>query len=50
MDFKKLKELAKTAVDKTAEGINKANDIRKKAALETKIVLPERSPLKKSSN
>lgn len=41
MDFKKLKELAKTAVDKTAEGINKANDIRKKAALETKIVLPE---------
>ena len=40
MDFKKLKELAKTAVDKTAEGISKANDIRKKAALETNITLP----------
>ena len=40
MDFKKLKELAKSAVDKTAEGISKANDIRKKAALETKITLP----------
>lgn len=41
MDFKKLKDIAKTAVDKTAEGISKANDIRQKAALETKIVLPE---------
>lgn len=41
MDFNKIKELTKNAVDKTAEGINKANDIRKKAALETKIVLPE---------
>lgn len=41
MDFKKLKNIAKTAVDKTAEGISKANDIRQKAALETKIVLPE---------
>lgn len=40
MDFKKLKDIAKTAVDKTAEGISKANDIRKKAALETKITLP----------
>lgn len=40
MDFKKIKDLAKTAVDKTAEGISKANDMRKKAALETKIVLP----------
>lgn len=37
MDFKKL---AKSAIDKTAEGISKANDIRKKAALETKITLP----------
>ena len=25
MDFKKLKDIAKTAVDKTAEGISKAN-------------------------
>lgn len=41
MDFKKLKELAKTAVDKTAEGLDRANEMRKKAALETKIVLPE---------
>lgn len=40
MDFKKLKELAKTAVDKTTEGLDKANEIRKKASLETKITLP----------
>lgn len=40
MDFKKIGDLAKTAVDKTAEGISKANDMRKKAALETKITLP----------
>ena len=40
MDFKKISDLAKTAVDKTAEGISKANDMRKKAALETKITLP----------
>ena len=40
MDFKKLKELAKTAVDKTAEGLDKANEMRKKASLETKITLP----------
>ena len=40
MDFKKLKDIAKIAVDKTAEGISKANDIRKEAALETKITLP----------
>lgn len=40
MDFKKLKDIAKTAVDKTAEGISKANDVRKRAALETKIILP----------
>lgn len=40
MDFNKLKELTKNAIDKTAEGLNKANDMRKKAALETKITLP----------
>ena len=40
MDFKKLKELAKTAVDKTAEGLDKANEMRKNASLETKITLP----------
>lgn len=40
MDFKKIKDIAKTAIDKTAEGLNKANDMRKKAALETKITLP----------
>lgn len=40
MDFKKLKELAKTAVDKTAEGLDKVNEMRKKASLETKITLP----------
>lgn len=40
MDFKKIKELAKTAVDKTAEGLDKVNEMRKKASLETKITLP----------
>lgn len=40
MDFNKLKDLAKTAVNKTAEGISKANEIRKKASLETKTTLP----------
>ena len=40
MDFNKLKELTKNAIDKTAEGLNKANDMRKKVALETKITLP----------
>lgn len=30
MDFKKISDLAKTAVDKTAEGISKANDMRKR--------------------
>ena len=40
MDFKKLKELAKTAVDKTAEGLDTANEMRKKASLETKLTLP----------
>lgn len=29
MDFKKLKDIAKTAVDKTAEGLDKANEMRK---------------------
>lgn len=43
MDFKKIKDIAKTAVDKTAEGINKANEMRKKAALETKITLPAKN-------
>jgi len=43
MDFKKIKDIAKTAVDKTTEGISKANDMRKKAALETKITLPARN-------
>lgn len=49
MDFKKLKELTKTAVDKTAEGISKANDMRKKAALETKITLPASNQLSSST-
>ncbi|MBP2621157.1 hypothetical protein ACVRXQ_11940 [Streptococcus panodentis] len=40
MDFEKLKGFAKTAVDKTAEGIGAANKKRKKAAAETKITLP----------
>lgn len=40
MDFNKLKELTKNAIDKTAEGLNNANYMRKKAALETKITLP----------
>lgn len=40
MDFNKIKELTKNAIDKTAEGLNNANDMRKKAALETKITLP----------
>ncbi|VTT05367.1 phage protein [Streptococcus gordonii] len=43
IDFKKIKDIAKTAVDKTAEGISKANEIRKKASLETKITLPARN-------
>ena len=49
MDFKKLKDIAKTAVDKTAEGISKANDIRKKAALETKITLPANNQFSSST-
>lgn len=40
MDFKKIKELAKAAVDKTAEGLDKANEMKKKASLETKLTLP----------
>ncbi|WP_281503981.1 hypothetical protein [Streptococcus uberis] len=31
MDFNKLKELAKTATEKSVEGISKANEIRKKS-------------------
>lgn len=45
MDFKKLKELTKTAVDKTAEGLDKVNEMRKKASLETKITLPAANQL-----
>ncbi|MDQ0221694.1 hypothetical protein [Streptococcus moroccensis] len=40
MDFDKLKSLAKTAADKTKDGIVKANDMRNKANQETKISLP----------
>lgn len=49
IDFKKISDLAKTAVDKTAEGISKANDIRKKVALETKITLPASNQLSSST-
>nr|DAR36734.1 MAG TPA: bacteriocin [Caudoviricetes sp.] len=49
MDFNKLKELTKNAIDKTAEGLNKANDTRKKAALETKITLPASNQLSNST-
>ena len=49
MEFNKLKDLAKTAVDKTAEGISKANKIRKKASLETKITLPARNQFSSST-
>lgn len=37
MDFGKLKDFAKTAVDKTVKGVSTANDIRKRAAQEVKI-------------
>lgn len=40
MDLNKLKSLAKTTLEKTKEGIDKANDIRKKASAETKMVFP----------
>lgn len=37
MDFEKLKSLAKSATEKTMDGISKANETRKKASQETKI-------------
>ncbi len=37
MDFEKLKNLAKSATEKTIDGISKANETRKKAGQETKI-------------
>lgn len=40
MDFNKLKYFAKTATEKTIDGISKANEARKKASQETKITLP----------
>lgn len=40
MDLDKLKSFAKTAVEKTKEGIDKANDIRKKSSAETKMTFP----------
>lgn len=37
MDFGKLKDIAKTATEKTVAGVSKANETRKKASQETKI-------------
>lgn len=37
MDFGKLKDIAKTATEKTVAGVSKANEKRKKASKETKI-------------
>lgn len=37
MDFNKIKDLAKKATEKTANGISTMNEMRKKAAQETKI-------------
>lgn len=37
MDFNKIKSLAKKATEKTADGISSMNEMRKKAAQETKI-------------
>lgn len=37
MDFNKIKDLAKKATEKTADGISAMNEMRKKAAQETKI-------------
>lgn len=37
MDYSKIKDLAKKATEKTADGISSMNEIRKKAAQETKI-------------
>ena len=36
IDFKKISDLAKTAVDKTAEGISKVNDYKKKGGTRNK--------------
>lgn len=45
MDFNKLKDFAKTAVNKTVDGVNKANDLRKKASQEVKLTLPASNSL-----
>lgn len=37
MDFNKIKDFAKKATEKTADGISTMNEMRKKAAQETKI-------------
>ena len=37
MDFGKLKDIAKTATEKTVAGVSKANETRKKASRENKI-------------
>lgn len=37
MDFGKLKDIAKTATEKTVAGVSKANEMRKKASQENKI-------------
>lgn len=37
MDYSKIKDLAKKATEKTADGISSMNEMRKKAAQETKI-------------
>lgn len=37
MDYSKLKDFAKKATEKTADGISSMNEMRKKAAQETKI-------------
>lgn len=37
MDFNKIKDFAKKATEKTADGISSMNEMRKKAAQETKI-------------
>lgn len=37
MDYSKIKDLAKKATEKTADGISAMNEMRKKAAQETKI-------------
>ena len=37
MDYGKLKDFAKKATEKTADGISSMNEMRKKASQETKI-------------